>query len=1043
MARSTRMRFMLGSLLVLLSCGAPTQRAAGDEAAPLRICLVSGSEEYKSDETLPILQEFLERKYQVECSRAFATSVDNLPGLEALDSCDVMVLFTRRLELEGEQLERIKKYCQSGKPIVAVRTASHAIQSYLELDREVLGGNYKGHYGNELKTHVAIVRGAEGSPLLQGFTPFVSDGSLYRNTGLSEDCQILMTGSIPEHTEPITWTREKEGRRVFYTSLGHPHDFRHEGFLQLLANGIHWAAQREPIVATHETPARPNGGEERPLAELDGRVDIYFDKQDVPHIYASSWTDAARALGYLHASERLWEMDMLRRRASGRLAEILGAQVLESDVLMRQLGLQRTSQALLDEMRARGTADRAAFLQELEAYAAGVNARIKELGKTGLPVYFKMLGYEPAPWSPVDTLAFSKYMAWDQSGTDSDLWFGTMVEKLGPEVAAQLWPLDRPYEIATVQVPDAEIEKSASATELLRVPSGASDLFRDAERRIVAAGSLMRSPSFGSNNWVVDGTKTASRKPILANDPHLGFQLPSLWYTCHLSVAGENVAGVTFPVGPTVVIGHNDRIAWGVTNMQADAVDYFVETLDESDPPKYQHRGEWKEVERLVEGIPVRGQAPHKLTIDSTVHGPIVSRDDAKGSAVALCWTGLRPSTESLALWKINRVGYLGDFIDALKLLTAPAMNMIYADVDGNIAIHPCGELPLCKPGAGRVPLEGASGENDWAGMIPRDELPLAVNPQEHFLASANGRAASSGYPHYLGWMWDPSYRTRRIHEMLAQADDLTLDKMRTIQTDAYDKAAECFLPSLLASLDMSEIGADAVAKRAVDELQAWDYVADRESLAPAIWLRWLDHYRSAVWNDEWESRGIVQPGGSWGFCGENRREPALEVLEQMTREEPESIWFDDRRTPQREGREQIARASFRTALDSLRQQFGDDVAAWQWGKLNTLRVRSLAEQERLARNGGPIVGTAFTVNPGGDIGPVGGGASWRMLVDLTPPVRGIGAYPGGQSEDPASKHYDDQISIWAAGDYRPLNSAGSPDELPAEARERILVLTP
>jgi penicillin amidase len=341
------------------------------------------------------------------------------------------------------------------------------------------------------------------------------------------------------------------------------------------------------------------------------------------------------------------------------------------------------------------------------------------------------------------------------------------------------------------------------------------------------------------------------------------------------------------------------------------------------------------------------------------------------------------------------------------------------------------------------VPLDGASGDHDWAGMIPHDELPLSVNPQEHFVASANGRPASAGYPHYLGWMWDPSYRTRRIHEMLAQADDLTFDDMRAIQTDAYDKAAECFLPTLLSSLDKSEIGTDAVSKRAFEELQAWNYVADREALAPAIWLRWFDHYRAAVWVDEWETRGIQQPGGSWGFSGDNRREPVLEVLEKITRDEPDSVWFDDRRTPEREGRDQIAQASFRSALDSLQTQFGADPTTWQWKKMNTLHVRSLAGQEELARDGGPIVGTQFTVNPGGDIGPVGGGASWRMLVDLTSPIRGIGAYPGGQSEDPASKHYDDQIAIWASGDYRAFHAAGTPDHLPPVAKTRTLVLSP
>jgi penicillin amidase len=367
---------------------------------------------------------------------------------------------------------------------------------------------------------------------------------------------------------------------------------------------------------------------------------------------------------------------------------------------------------------------------------------------------------------------------------------------------------------------------------------------------------------------------------------------------------------------------------------------------------------------------------------------------------------------------------------------------MIYADTAGNIAIHPCGTLPLRMHGEGRVPMDGASGQNDWTGTIPRGELPLAINPSDHFVASANGRPAPLAYPHYLGWMWDCNYRIRRINELLEKSKGLTVETMKPIQLDAYDKAAECFLPAMLAALT-SDPPVDPLARNAVEELRRWDYIASTQAIGPVIWLRWFDKYRDAVWSDEWTSRGIAQPTGSWGFSGANRREPMLEVLEYMTREHPHAIWFDDRSTPARESRDDMIRRSFTAAMESLAKEYGADVRKWQWGQINQLKVNSLTQQSQWARSGGPVVGTSFTVNPGGDIGPVGGGASWRMVVDFAHLDRTVGVYPGGQSQDPDSPLYDDQIAVWAKGEYLPLHMLGDRAKLPQIAKTRSLVFRP
>ncbi|MGD9648758.1 MAG: penicillin acylase family protein, partial [Pirellulales bacterium] len=784
-------------------------------------------------------------------------------------------------------------------------------------------------------------------------------------------------------------------------------------------------------------------------------VAVYEDDFGIPHIYAANWSDAARVLGWVHARDRLWQMDLYRRQASGTLAEELGPDRVASDVLMRQLGIRRGCQAMWD-----GNRLPADFRAELEAYAAGVNARLATLADDDLGPYFAALGYRPAPWSPVDSLVFSKYMGWDQSGTNDDLWFGMLLEKLGGQAFEELWPLDRPYErpSVTVQAPrEAAREKVALYTAPRRIRgareqlaiagdathAGLADAYAVAWRKLSAAtfpgSSPWRGLHFGSNNWAVDGTKTRSGKPMLCNDPHLGFSLPSIWYSCHLSVAGENIAGGTFAGGPVVVIGHNDRVAWGVTNMQSDAVDYFVEEIDPADPTRYRHRGQWRSLERTTEKIAVRGQDERELTIESTEHGPVISRE---GRTITLCWTGLQPSADTAAFWSLGRAKNLDDALAALGHLQSPPLNMVLADVDGRIAMHPCGALPVRLAGAGRVPLDGASGDDDWTDMIPRDELPLAINPPEHFVASANNRPAPLGYPHYVGFMWDPSYRKRRIDELLTAATDLTVESMQAIQLDAHDKAAECFLPSLLAALSEST-GDDPLLAQAAEELRNWNYVADRDSLAPVIWLRWLDEYRAAVWNDEWKHLGIEQPGGSWGYNGMNRREPMLEVLEYLTREFPQSAWFDDRGTPERESRDDIARRSFASAVARLRAQFGEDIAAWRWRNINKLRIGSMSGQAELARDGGAVVGTSHTLNPGSNGGSVGSGASYRLIVDFGQPERSVGIYPGGQSESPASEHYADQIAGWAEGKYVPLQAVADPSRLPEPIRARRTVFRP
>lgn len=782
------------------------------------------------------------------------------------------------------------------------------------------------------------------------------------------------------------------------------------------------------------------------LPGLKATASVYRDRYGIPHIYAQSSEDAFFALGYLHASDRLFQMEIFRRRASGTLAEIFGKSVLDDDIFVRQLGIRRTAQAVWDSSELDTKVK-----QEIMAYCQGVNARLQELAGHELPEPFKSLGLAPAPWSPVDALVFPKYMGWDQSGTDTDVWMGMLVQKLGLATVEELFPLDRPYEIPTVSEADWKaVSKSGRAAPAAAIPaeagtshysfpSGFEEAAQDLHRHFVS-GRFAGRFAHGSNNWAVDGKKSATGKPLLANDPHLGFSLPSIWYTAHLVAPGLNVMGVTFAGFPYVIIGHNDRVAWGLTNLQSDVVDYFIEKMDEQHPHQYFYRGEWIDTVRRTEEIPVRGEPPVHLEIESTGHGPLVT---THGARLALAWTGLQPTPDVNALAHFNTARNLREFRQALRDFRVPPLNIVYADVEGNIAIFPHGALPVRKRGDGRWPVDGSSGDYDWAGTIPDDQLPAAINPPEHFLASANGRPTPVGYPFYLGWMWDPSYRTRRIHQLLSAHGHITLEQMEAFQTDAHDSAAESFVPVLIAVYDRKPFG-DGTARRAIEELRHWDFVATPESVATTIWSAWFKRFRDAVWDDDFAKAGVEPWSGGWGFSGSNARQPEIEVLEYLTRENPTSPWFDNVRTPERETRDEIMARSFLEAIQQLVKVRGPDLAAWKWGKTNVLRLHSLTQQTALDRGGMPVRGDEFTLCPGDDGGgPVTGGASWRMVVDLADPGHSFGIYPGGESENPTSPHYDDQVAPWAAGQYLPLYFYASPEGFQPGQVESILAIRP
>ncbi|MFQ5837746.1 MAG: penicillin acylase family protein [Thermoplasmata archaeon] len=739
-----------------------------------------------------------------------------------------------------------------------------------------------------------------------------------------------------------------------------------------------------------------------------GPVRVFRDQYWVPHVFADNDTDLYIAVGYLHASDRLFQLDMQRRAATGSLSEVLGPSTLETDKFLRSIGLKYASERTLEDTDNE-------TLGALQAYALGVNAYIGEVTPNRLPLEFKLLNYRPKQWEPLDSIAFVKLMGWSLSGGFTDLELKLFEDAFGPEAAEELFPVEMP-----LQLPIIPPGPPQPTSEVYEASASPPDLSRTAVKDLLARYSAVKPilgpfQLLGSNNWVVGSEKSATKAPMLANDPHLSLTMPSIWYQVRLSSPSYNVYGVSLLGLPLAVLGFNDRIAWGMTNVGADVVDFFVEEVNPENEMQYLYRGQWENFTVREEVIQVRGGGSVTLQMKISVHGPIVTRLE---QTVAMQWTGHMPTSEFRALLRLNKASDWEEFRAALKDFHVPAQNIVYADVEGNIGIIVNGLYPIRGKGLGRVPVDGSSGEYDWVGFVPFEEVPSSFNPKQGFLVSANQKPTRPGYSYYLGWEWADRYRAERINDFLKESDSLTLDDMRTLQNDHFSVAAREFVPFLIEAFDsLGDRGASLHpdVPPAIDLLKAWDYMMEASEVAPSLYWMWLYNYREATFRDNWDDAGLAQVGP-----------PSVTILEKMTKFEPSSSWFDVVTTGQVETRDDIIRTAFASALDYLEEEMGAQVEDWVWGDLHRLQVRHLTELDILGSGILPRDGGSFTVDVAhGSFSDgrllVTSGPSWRMIVDLRQPVVGDGTYPGGQSGNPLSPHYSDLLDLWLEGDYQSL----------------------
>ncbi len=781
--------------------------------------------------------------------------------------------------------------------------------------------------------------------------------------------------------------------------------------------GGFWTAAEDVFPADHQVLTFPG---------LANPVEVFRDAYGVPHIFAEDDMDLYKAVGYIQASDRLFQMDVQRRASEGKLAEVFGQSFVETDKFLRTIGLSWAVERSYQD----ADADTLAVLQ---AFADGVNTYIGDVSPLDLPLEFKLLDYRPADWHPTDTIALGKFLGWSLSGTFEDLELQLFTDAYGQEATALLFPVDGPFPLPVVPPGSAGVSPSPTVGDTASPEPIPGKLVKRLLTRYAGARPILgQAESFGSNNWVVSGSRSSTGSPILANDPHLGLTVPAIWYMMRLVSPSYNVYGVAAPGMPLPVLGYNEHIAWGFTNVGADVVDFFIEEVNPDNDLQYLHQGQWMDFTVREEVINVRGGNPVTLLLRVSGHGPVISDlEMASGftDTIAMQWTGHLPTPELRAILSLCKATNWNEFRAALENFQVPAQNVIYADTEGNIGIVVNGLYPIRNQGLGRVPVDGASGDYDWAGFVPFDEIPAALNPDQGFLASANQLPAVDS-AHYMGWSWADRYRAARINEVLNSTNPISIDEVKALQLDHVSVAAREFTPYVLQAFDaLGDDGASLHPKApdAIAQLRLWNYDMAIDKVAPTLYTHWLVNYRTATFGDEWNAADL----GGVGF-------PTITILENMTKFDPASQWFDDVGTTPREERDDIIRRAFVEALDELAANFTTDVNSWRWGEVHLLQLIHPTGLEQLSSPAVSRPGGWFTVDvagaylSGGEF-LVTGGPSWRLVVDFSTSVGGgmpdgYGIYPGGQSGRTLSPHYLDLFELWRNGEYLDLELTEKPD---------------
>lgn len=739
------------------------------------------------------------------------------------------------------------------------------------------------------------------------------------------------------------------------------------------------------------------------LNDLIEPVQIYRDQYAVPHIIAQNESDLYKAVGYTLGQDRLWQMDLLRRVTLGRLSEIFGPDLIDVDLLMRSLKIPEKSTLILSK----SDPD---IIAALENFSNGLNQFI-ETHQNKLPPEFTILGYRPEKWKPEHSVNLLGYMAWD-------LTFSYPVESLLHKINEKVTLEQYKELIPDTMSPTTPIYKDFTAnTDTSFIKFTVLDTMDILEKYGI---SIFK----GSNSWTISGEKSKTGKPIFANDMHLGLNAPGLWYQMHQMVKGKlNVTGVNLPGQPFILAGHNDKIAWGMTNVMVDDMDFYEEKINPKNPDQYQFLGEWKNFEIKSETIQIKGNKPIIQKNRFTHRGPVISRfKNLKNKTISMKWLGNEYSDEVSAIYKLNRAENWEDFKSAVRTFSAVSQNINYADIDGNIGLYCCAGVPIRKKGNGVDIVPGWTDEYDWKGLVPFEQLPHSYNPENGFVSSANNKTVSNDYPYYISHWFALEYRIDRIRELLIMKKKLAIEDVKNMQADFESKLVKDLKPFILSIVSNKNI-TDENEKKAIKILEGWNDILDKKSSAALIFeTLYVNLVKNLIHDDlgddlykEFSKSTLLH------------RYLIKNIIHNKT-----STWADDKNTTNIvEDFSMIMKNTFSQTIAELTQKYGDKPASWEWGNIHKLRLKHPLGTVKIldtlfgfndkARK---IGGSFHTVCPLAYnlVEPfvVNHGASQRHIYTIGDWDKSISVIPTGISGIPASDHYCDQTQMYVENQYHP-----------------------
>ncbi len=759
------------------------------------------------------------------------------------------------------------------------------------------------------------------------------------------------------------------------------------------------------------------------ISALQHRVKISRDEFGIPHIFAENEHDLFFAQGYVHAQDRLWQMDLTRRAGEGRLSEILGPSTVKFDKMFKTVGFKTIAEKLEQHLSPKSK-------EILQAYSEGINEFIRT-HKGKYPIEFDMLNYEPEEWKPVHSLMIARLMAWELNiSWHVDVVLGELVAKLGAEKAGKIFPTYP--ENAPVIVSQALDRRQL---EGLRKFASLHDEFKE------FFGTT--GTHIGSNAWAVSPQKSASGRAMLANDPHLGLSLPAKWYEVHLRGGKVDVAGVSLPGTPLVILGNNMNVAWGFTNVMADDADFYFEKTDSLGADKYLFKDEWRDIEITQDTVKVKDSTEVPFTIRKTLHGPAVNEiypleTFASSNFITMRWTGFEMSDELNALYLVNTANDWQSFLNGVKEFTVPGQNFVYADVKGNIGFHPGVRLPKRNSNNPTLPFIGWTGEHEWQGFIPFEQLPSLYNPPEGFIATANNKTTSNADYHITN-LWEPPSRIQRIREVLQSKKQFDVSDFKNLQNDNFSYFAKDVTPYILSACNSVPV-LDEKVQTAVNYFRNWNFILSKEDVPTTIFEVFFSHLIKNIYRDEMGEDLFRQ----YITLANIPYRVTLAMLSDTT-----NIWFDDVATDTVETRDDIIRKSMNETLADLTDRLGGEMKQWRWGRIHTLTLKHPFGDMKVLQpifNIGPfeVSGSGTTVNNGEyhftkpyemTLGP-----SMRKIVDFADVNKALSVIPSGESGQPLHDHYSDQTPLWKNGEYHELPLG---EEAVASLSKKILYLVP